>query len=510
MSAQRDSPALESGDRRCGRWLLALAAVVLVIATWRNIDQPWEQGLRGVNGASYSHVAVFHTVHHGLGATLGTPAFVAETDDGLLRTINWHHPPGYWLYLALWAWPFGNSPMVLRIAHLTLFLPALLALYAFLRQRANATAAGFSALLFASCPLVAYYGAMVIQDGAVVAAGLMTMACFERHASNPTRQGWMLTALAFFVTCSLDMAGYWWGPAMFVFALGHERRGVAVRSVVSLFPVAVLAFAALACHYGWAMGGIDVYLRELIGAVRQDHGVAGGSGLGQRFSLAMQELWLHHQNEALLGLAALGVVVTPLAGGKLVRRMFVAGVALLVPGLLHYVVMLHHALDHVFWSMQGFAGLCTLAAIVPVAALQPGTAPWRRPLAALLAAATIATIAWGAFHTHTLVERFAFEPTNDTPAMLQKALPHLTGCSTTLTSCRATTQTQFGHTSVFYEIDTPEKLETVLAYAKATKVRGKVGFVVHPTHRENPLVPVLEALGSRREVDGLLVYQLRF
>jgi hypothetical protein len=53
-----------------------------------------------------------------------------------------------------------------------------------------------------------------------------------------------------------------------------------------------------------------------------------------------------------------------------VRRLAWLGIALTVPGILNYALMLVHALNHVFWSMQGFAGLCALASIAPYVGLR--------------------------------------------------------------------------------------------------------------------------------------------
>lgn len=507
-------PSRDIDDRRpaasrVGRLLLAAAYVILLAATVRNIADPWEGGMRGGNAAAYSHVAVFHTVHYGLGVTLGTPAFIAETDEGLVRNVNWHHPPGYWLWLAAWAWPFGNTPLVLRIAHLVLFLPGALALFLFVRRRCGELAAGATTLSFATCPLVAYFGAMVIQDGAVLAAGLSTMWCFERHVDAPSRKRWLATAAAFFVACSLDFPGYWWGPALFVLAIARENRGRAVRAVFTLFPVAVLAFAVMAIHYGMVLGGPLAYLRELLGTLHAEQTTAADSPMRDRFAAAMTDLWLTHHNEVLLGLAVLGVVVAPLAGGPVVRRLAVAGAALIVPGLLNYGLMLHHAVGHVFWSLHGFAGLAAFAALAPtsgVVLLRAGS--WRRVVGALCLAATAVTVIWGAVQTHVVIGRYQFEPTNDTPALMDKALPYLEGCNTTLTSGRATTQVQYGHTSVFFEIDTPDKLRAILAFASVNKLHGKVGFVVHPSHRAGDLPSLLDTMSTRQEVDGVLVYQL--
>lgn len=494
---------------RLGRALLVLAYAILLIATLRHIGDPWERGMRGGNAAAYSHVAVFHTVHYGLGVTLGTPAFIAETDDGIVRNVNWHHPPGYWLWLAAWGWAFGNTPTVLRIAHLVLFLPGMLALFWLVARRCGERFAGVTCLLFATCPLVAYYGAMVCQDGAVLASGLWTIWAFERHLARPSKRRWVLTAALFFVTCSIDFTGYWWGPAMFVMALGHEHRRRAVLTVMTLFPVSVLAFVVLALHYGLVLGGPMGFVHELLGTLHTEQKTAEVTVTDHRFAAAMTDLWLTHHNQVLAGLAVVGLVAAPFARGFVVRRLAMVGTALLVPGLLNYGAMFNHAVDHVFWSMHGFAGLCAFAALAPAsaAALQRSSGAARFAGWALLLL-TAGTAVWGAVRTHDVIDAFAFEPGNDTPALITKALPYLPGCNTTMTSGRTTTQKQYGHTSVFFEIDTADKLRTVLAFARANKLRGKVGFVVHPAHRDGDLPPLLDSMATRQEVDGALVYQL--
>ncbi|MEO6595490.1 MAG: glycosyltransferase family 39 protein, partial [Planctomycetota bacterium] len=213
--------------------MLVVAAVVLLIASLRNLGEPWEQGMRGGAAAAYSDGAVAHTLAYGLGATLGMPTFIVEHDGEIERRVNWHHPPLYWLYLSLSAWLFGHHTGVLRVAHLLLFLPGLLALFALMRRRLGPVVAGVVALSFATCPLVAYFGPMVLQDGAVLGLGLVTLWRFQCHVDAPSKRSWFVTAALFFVLTSLDYTGYWWGMAMFGLALGAESRWRAIAWVLS-------------------------------------------------------------------------------------------------------------------------------------------------------------------------------------------------------------------------------------------------------------------------------------
>jgi len=496
-----------AAERRVGRLLFAVACVILLVASLRGIGDPWERSLRGGNGAAYSHSAVGYTLHYGLGVTLGTPAFVVETEQGPERHVNWHHPPGYWLYLALPAALFGATPTTLRAGHLVLFLPALLALFLLIRRVHGEFAAGCAAVLFASCPLVAYFGPMVAQDGVTLSFGLVTAWLFQRHLDEPSRRRWWAVALAFYLTCSVDFPGYWWGLALFVMALGHRERKRAIVAVFALFPVSVAAFATMAIHYGLAMNGLADYLRELAGTLRGNPEAAGHDDLAKRFAHAMRDLWIGHHNLPVLALAGLGALVLPF-GGPAIRRVALTGIALTVPGVVNYVTMLGHALGHTFWSLVGFGGLCVLAALTPITGLRLlGRGTWRTGLGVVCLLATAGTVAFGTIGTHDIIGRYPPEPPNDTPAMMAKALPWLDHCAVTITSAKNTTQIQYGHTSVFFDIDTADKLRVLLTFAKS-RIRGRVGVVVHPDHRAGDLPALLDTMAPRREVDGLLIYQL--
>ena len=101
--------------------------------------------MRGANGGHYSSGAVLHTLHYGLEVTLGMPVFVTECDGGLTKDVNWHHPPGYWLYLSWFCSWLGTSPTAMRVAHLALYLPWFFALFFLVRRFTSPLiATGFS------------------------------------------------------------------------------------------------------------------------------------------------------------------------------------------------------------------------------------------------------------------------------------------------------------------------------------------------------------------------------
>lgn len=519
--AERGMPCDDLGlddvrRQQIGWACLIAAAAILLIACLRNIGDPWENGMRGSAAARYSDVAVAHTLRYGLGVTLGMPAFVFEAENGdLLRNVNDHHPPGYWLYLAGWAWVFGNTAPVLRAAHLVLFLPGLLGLFLLVRRRAGPIGAGLVSLLFATCPLVAYFGPMVLQDGAVLSGGLLTLWRFQCHLDRPSRRNWLYTAALFFMTVSWDFSGYWWGLAMFVLALGQAGRGRAVLWVMSFFPVSVLAFAVLAMHYGLEHGGPMGYVGELLKllnlSARPDAVADWRPGVSmERFLTAMHVLWIGYGNQFVLASAVLGAVVTVFVGGLVARRLAVVGLAMMVPGILNYVGLPRHAVEHEFWSMHGFAGLCALAALTPIAGIRLIVARGAaRTVAGVLLLSLFAfTLVWGEVATHRAITDCQYVE-SDTIEVIQKALPHLTRCQTTLSSASVVSQVQYEHTSVFFGVVDEVALEGYLRLGRMMKMRGQIGFVVHPRHRGTKLTDALDAMASRVEVGDIWVYKLR-
>ncbi|MBL8734359.1 MAG: glycosyltransferase family 39 protein [Planctomycetes bacterium] len=495
-----------------GRILLLLAVALLAWLSTRGLDAQWDTNtVRGGLESRFSHVTVGQHVTHGLGKTLGLPAFVTIDQGQVIRGVNCHHPPYYWLYLSAFGALFGNSQLVLRLAHLTLFLPGLLALFALVRRRAGDVAAGFAALLFATAPLVAYYGPMVLQDGAVLGTGLVTLWAFQRFVDAPGLGRWCTTAAAFFLAASWDYSGYWWGPAMFVLAIDQERRWRAMAWVMSFLPVSAAAFAVQALHYGLHYGGPFGFLHELFTMLRLEHEAVQGSVQLADFSRAMHYLWLDHQNVWLLGLTLLGALAAATArrclDGRGARLLWL-GAATLLPGLLNCGLFFRHAVDHVFWSMHGFAGLAVLAAAVPALAIVTG----RRcgvVVGAALLALPVAAAVLGVLGTRELQQRFTFVDTTDSITIIEKALPHLTGCSTAITSATVTPQFQFGGTTVEYGCDDAGKLAALLAICRANKLPGEFGFILHPRHHDSPLRQELDRIAAAVEVDGVRVYRFR-
>ncbi|HEU4420466.1 MAG TPA: glycosyltransferase family 39 protein, partial [Planctomycetota bacterium] len=350
--------------------MFALSCLIFLVAGLRDITTPWEGGFRGTCGGGYSDGAVSQTLAYGLGVTLGTPAFITDDDGELIRSVNWHHPPGYWLFLSGCVWLLGHEPCVFRLVQLAIFLPGLLALFAFAKRRVGATVAGITTLLFATNPLVAYFGPMVLQDGAVLSFGLLTMWSFDRHLMAPPARSWWRTAACFFATTSIDYPGYFWGLAMFGLALIAPPRRRAIWSVFSFFPVSVLAFLVMALHYGLVLGGPLVFLENLVTAFTRAGAPVASEPMGSRVREAMDQLFVAYGNWPSCALALLGGALALCSRHGAWRAIAGLGLVLGVPGLCNVVAMFGHALDHVYWPLPGFAGIAALGAVVPVAGTQ--------------------------------------------------------------------------------------------------------------------------------------------
>jgi len=507
MHAEAATPATGDGDGherdvagspradRTGWLLLAIAVLVLLGAGLRNITDPWEKGMRGGVASFYSDAVVSHTLRHGLERTLGMPAVIEEDDEGFKRAVNWHHPPGYWLYLTFAAWLIEHEVWVLRAAQLLLFLPGVLALFLLIRRRVDALAAGVVALGFATCPLVAYYGPMVLQDGATLGVGLGAMWAFDRSVALRTWRAWWLAAALFFVTCSIDFPGYFWGLAMFCQAVFVHRSWAAVRTVLSLFPVSLAAFAVLAVHYGVDLGGPLGFVEQLTSVLHGE--VASKPITAARIQGQVHNLLYRHGNVLFLAMAALGACSWLLFRTPKATRLLGIGVSLFVPGVVCVATMFNHALDHVFWSIQGFGGLATLAALPVLCA---------RGRARVVAVALWGVMAvGGAVWTHVVISENEFEDVG-THAVMQKARPWLVQCATCLTSAKKTSQSYFYGTHVWPEIDTVPKLELMLMTARNVNYRGMMCVVVAPEHTASALTQRLDELGERQVADDVWVY----
>ena len=492
-------------QRHWDRTALAIACVILLAACLHGITGPWEAGHRGANGGHYSSGAVIHTLQYGLGTTLGMPAFITESGGELHKEVNWHHPPIYWLYLSGYASIFGHTPFALRVAHLLLFLPGALAFFLFVRRECGPMPGALAFLLLSATPLYAYYGPMVIQDGATLGFGFIGMLLCSRYAARPTRRTMVALCGAFFATCSLDFSGYWWGPVLCLVLWGRLPARQALRAAAVLFCTSVAAFAVLALHYGVLFDGPLGYVSKLLGTVAHD---SGRDHQGAQLADVVRELLVDAGNWPVMLAAFFGLPFAVGSRNRLPRKLARIGLVLLLPGVLNVVVLYNHFLGHVFWPIHGFGGVACLAAAAVVGFWGLPTESKvlevvRGGVLAGLAGVCIAGVA----ATHGLIARYARSVTPAERAVSQ-ALPLLSGCSRTMTSDPGGDLVFVGHTQVFGGIDSLAKLDASLALRKRFRVPGLVGFVLTPRWRNTPLHHRLNELAEGLGLGDLIVFRL--
>ncbi len=525
MGSVLQSGAFDGGERSAGRVGAILLGLSIAIVAWHGLGDvaaPWGYGYRDFSAGRWSAFWALHHLQPGLACTHGIPVetFAVDPANGAsVPCFNWHHPPLYALYLAGCAWLFGYSEAVLRIAQLLLFLVALPATYDLLRRRCDALVGGVAVLLLASSPFVVLFGPMVLQDGAVLSFGLATAAAFQAYLDQPSRRRWVLVAALLFLTVSLDIPGYFWGPALLLMALTSERRRQGVLAVLLLFPVTVTAFLLMALHYGTVLGGPLGFVRTMLGLAGQEGGILGGRTFGEALAFSMHGVAKDLGAGGIVCLAVFGVVAGSMAKDAVVRRLFRLGLALCVPGLCNYLLFPGHALSHAFWALLLVGALPPLAVIVPLLGWRNLRAPALpvRILGLCMLTVTAGVIGLGLVQTPAVLAREARLPAGiDSLERLRPLLAHHPVVLTNLFDWAAfekyrrdrlfagevpigstligpdgkqLTWTTIGKAALFGGIDSVEALQLLLAMARQNGIADEVTFLL----AADPPSPELEA-----------------
>ncbi|MCY2955409.1 MAG: hypothetical protein NT107_00035 [Planctomycetota bacterium] len=479
-----------------------LAVACLLAAGLHGISGPWELGWRGIMGGQWAEGAIVYYQRYGLGVTGLYPTVVIDNGDDLRRIVNWHHPATYWLYLALPASVFGNSPPVLRLAHLVLWLPSVVALRQLVVVRAGARWANVAALLFATTPVVAYYGPMVVQTGAVYGLGLVTLWRFDRWLRAGGRRNAMFALAAFFVTCLTDFPACWWGGAIAVLGLGSGSSWRYFVHVGSMALTGVTALAIVVVHFGLEFNGPLNYLQMLRGLGNEDVAPIAWA----RIELALHAFLLDHGCLPVVMLALFGVLRLVFLRRGMRGELALLAVSLAVPGVIDCVALPAHAVDHVFWPMQAMSAVALLAAglACPMAG-GGGVARWLRTPSAWIVGVTTC---WGLVWTHVVADRF-HAPPEPHRARLEQAAPLLAGCTWSFTNLPKTTRVFYGDSWVHTEFRSAEQLMVVRQFARAQGAAGPMAFVLDRATASEALRAAVEALATPTASGDLEVYRFR-
>ncbi len=494
-------------DERDGRVLLLLAILVSLTAALRDFTDPWDGGFKGAMTALYEDVFVRNHLSYGLSATHWSPAYVIHPEGG--GVWHWHHPPLYPLWLTAFAATLGHSEWVLRLAHLFLFLPGIPALYWLVRNVLDARTAGWAALLFASTPLVGYFGPMVCYDGALMSACILSAAMFWRHCNAPSRKNWLLAAACFFWTASIDFLGHFCGLGLFAMALLSSRPRAMAIDVLKMLPLSILAIAIVAFRYGSFLGGPFGFLREMATFSAYEQSRAG-EVTHEALYVASHNVLVVFGSWPMLALAAAGMIVVA-ANGRSPRRPLLAVVAaLLVPPICGSAITFKHFVDHPFWPMPWMAGIAALACVLPSLGHR-----WLREHAfgaqlrgALLAICGAAAVAHGAMITH---ERMTFFAQNDPtfPDLLEEAKGKLDGAIAGFTN-RTVISRRYAPGLIFQgDVDEAWEVDYVIAYGKQSGFRGDAAFLLDRATAKAETLQKLDSLATAQPLDRGVLYRFR-
>jgi len=494
-----------AGDR-AGTVLLGLALLVAAAAGLHDVSAPWEEGLRGEVASTFTSRFVENGLTYGLARTHGLPAYVTFVDGEPTFSFYLRHPPLQYLLMTGAAALFGFTPAVLRLVALVLFLPALPALFLLCRRSLGPWCAGWATLLFATTPLVGYYGPMASHHGlgSLVAAGLWTMVAFDRFLATHSRRAFAATALLFFVTTLLDFLGHLWGIALLVQACAAPRWRAALVAVLELVPVALLSLLLVAVHAGTVLGGTIKYFRQVPSLFAQQHAIeVTGTQVRGIAAVVLFDYgaWMVSAL-ALLGLVWALVVRTP----RDLRPVTVAA-ATAVAGAIACVASLPHLVLHAFWPMPAFPGIAVLAAL-PAAqcsrSLRQGSVVARLGRLFVVAATALVCVA-GCVGTHAQIDRSRLEDP-EFPVVVREVDGVTRGCYATLTNRNVPMRHYLPGQLVFGRVHSSRELTEVLHYAPPG---SEIAFVLDVATAAPDLVAALRERSPVHRSQHFEVYRFR-
>ncbi len=455
---------------------LAVAILIFLAAALRDVAGPWPGGFRGVNGACYSATFVRNHLRLGLAETRGVPVLTVLPGTPPVAAYDWHHPPLHPLILTAAAAVFGEGEAVLRLAHLALAAPLLPALFLLSRRLAGSRVAGFTTLMTAAMPLAAYWAPMVLQDGPVLAWGLVALLAFHRYSEAPSRRRYLAAAAAYFIACQLDFHGHLFGLSMALLGLVSRHPGSGLLRALALLPVSLGAFGLNALHYGTVLGGPVVFLKEV---ARIGGGLAReGSGLETR--AVIQAIAVFFEDSvtlpvAVLVLAGLVIAVGHLARGR-PRPLFLAAI-LLLPGVVHCGIFFGHAIVHPYWPLPGAPGIGCLAGLLIAAATGPrvGGPIGRGRVRTVARYVTIVAVLAGAGGAVARTHRLIAMEDREGPVAQAELIREVAGpADIVLSSEIVGAERYYADRFMIGEIRSLERFEALLAIARKERLRHRV------------------------------------
>ncbi|HKD77409.1 MAG TPA: glycosyltransferase family 39 protein [Ktedonobacterales bacterium] len=268
-------------------------ALILLLATYLitiNMTTPW-QSMHEDNGTLNESIALNH-LRYGLGVTKGQdlldleakqsfgPQGVSEAQHfayffkgPVHPQVYGDHPPLLGLTIALSFVVFGFHFWAERLVPILYALAGMILFYTLVRRYFDIGIARFAAFLYATYPMMAYFGRNVSHESPTLFWALVLLTGYFRWRERGERRRWWAALMVVAV-----VAGGCYGWPLFYFSfllfgidwLAH-RHADRKLALLTLLP-AVIMFVLVIAQIDWALGGT---LHSLIGMFL--HRFGGGS-----------------------------------------------------------------------------------------------------------------------------------------------------------------------------------------------------------------------------------------
>ncbi|HEY7126444.1 MAG TPA: glycosyltransferase family 39 protein [Ktedonobacterales bacterium] len=384
--------------------IVLLAAGLLTI----NVNQAWVS-IHEDNGLAFSAIAINH-LRFGLGVTKGqsladSEAFFSTAPNtgakaippdqffpylltGPVNTFFYpDHPPLLGLTIAGAFLVFGEDFWVVRLVPIVYSLATLIVFYLLMRSLFDLGVARFASFLYATFPMMAYYGRDVAHEAPTLFWTMLLLTGYMHWQRDHRRRWLFLMGAAVFIGEAYGWPLFYFACILFAVDWLAARR-VDWRLALATVCPALIMLGLLFAQIAWALGGT---LQPVIDKFFYRTGDALPDG--SPITLAS---WLSHIGQGnLQGYGFLSPLLLLLALVFVARRIRAEGWSLrirwlgitLLFGLSHVLLFRNGAYFHAYWQfyLLPFYAACLGWAIVAFARSRISAARWAWGQAAALA-----------------------------------------------------------------------------------------------------------------------------
>jgi 4-amino-4-deoxy-L-arabinose transferase-like glycosyltransferase len=357
--------------------LVGVLIAAFVAAGWWRFTAPFADNHDGSNGGVWVDSAREIVEHGPIASRLGSQLFTGGTYA--------HHPPLIAWVTAVGDWAGNGAAFADRLPVILGALATIGLLVLLLRDldlQWIAIAAGVGVAL--GTPLFFVYGPMIDTLPLSLPIGVALLALWRRRTVHGSAPGWLLGLVAAACVLSSWEAALLVGVTCLASMLLGRRDTAVLRHLAPTFIGAAVGLVALGAWLLWASGSLGPLLDQL--RMRSGSGQTD-VGLGD----SLQQQW------AILGrvLGPVRWLLLPAAIVGLADRRTRLVMLVLVPTTVLYPLALREAAVHDFWNLWFVAPFAIgVAAAVDWLARRARTTPARAVLAAGVAVAVVATLAF--------------------------------------------------------------------------------------------------------------------